>query len=148
LPGESTGTSAELLAKLARYAGADASHTGSEGEHWYSISILTRILGSLGGQISGVRPTLPVVAGGVSVANVWTKLEPFGRRCMVDLGTGLWHHPAGPAKGAEQIIRILNEIPEDMSAPEARAKINAICGRERTFAAAMRDFGYEYKPSR
>jgi ribulose 1,5-bisphosphate carboxylase large subunit-like protein len=142
LPSERTGTSMELLAKLSRYSGADGAHTGSEGEHWYSSSILRQLLTALQGNIADIKPTLPVVAGEVNMANIWTKLRPFGGSCVVNVGAGFWHHPERPAKAVAQTLSALNCASLDSPAEEAQDALNKLCGKDPAFARAMDHFGY------
>lgn len=144
LPAGPSGTSISFLCKLSRLMGADASHSGSEGEHWYTPATMRRVIASLTAPIGQIRPTLPVIAGQVNVANVWKKLSRFGPDCMVNAGSGIWGHPDGPDRGAHSIRRILDEVSLDLTQEEAHQKIRHLYSRDKTIKSGINKWGYDF----
>ena len=142
LPTAPCGTSVSVLAKLSRLAGADAVHSGSEGEHWYTPELLRDIRTNLSGEFYGRRPCLPVIAGAVNAGNVWQKLQPFGIECMVNAGSGIWGHPLGAEAGAAAIRAVIDQIGTDLSPEQAHERMEELARSSPAVREAFNQFGY------
>lgn len=141
-PTGDAGVSMELLTKLSRFSGADAVHTGSVGEHWYTASLLRRVMSAIRGPVPGMPPAIAVVAGGVTQANAWWKVRPHGGDCILNAGAGIWLHPDGPEYGAKHLVSALASVPLDAEEAEAHAILSGLCSKDVRFARAMDHFGY------
>lgn len=119
-PAGTTGISEQVIAKLSRYAGADGVHIGiAEGE-WYEVEASSRRAVPLDAQIGSIAPSTPVVAGGLSVENVWRNIKILGSDMIMEAGRGILGYPAGgPREGAEALRVLLERLSSEMTQQEA-----------------------------
>jgi len=145
LPSGQSGISVVLLAKLARLMGADGYHTGSEGEHWYEATTLRAVIAGLTASMGHIRPSLPVIAGHVNVGNIWRKMSLFGKRSMVNSGSGIWSHPDGPESGARSLSLVLRDVSLDLPSKEAEGKLTGLYKKDKAVRHGVDKWGWSHK---
>ncbi len=101
---------AKVIAKLARFCGADYFQIGVMGQrdcHVNSLdpSLLYMLADTFHAPMDGIRDTVPVAAGGLSIKNLGLNLEAFydkrlGYAVALLAGSNLLKHPQGPTAGA------------------------------------------------
>lgn len=85
-----------LFAKLFRLYGADAAIFPNPGGRFgFSMECCRKITDALRGNLNGIRPSLPVPAGGMSLQRVPELLDYYGRDAMLLIGGALLAAPPG-----------------------------------------------------
>lgn len=100
-----------LFAKLFRLIGADASIFPNHGGRFgYSVATCKGISEALLGAWGGLAPSLPVPAGGMTLARVPEMLDYYGRDAMLLIGGALLAAPQEAiAKETESFVRAVAE---------------------------------------
>lgn len=100
-----------LFAKLFRLFGADAAIFPNHGGRFgYSVATCTAISAALVGVWGGLRPSVPVPAGGMTLQRVPEMLDYYGRDAMLLIGGGLLGAPrAAIAQEAAGFVRAVAE---------------------------------------
>lgn len=100
-----------VLAKLARLAGADQLHTGTAagkmGEE-NEVAEISRINEMLRAPMNGLKPVLPAASGGIHPGLVPENVEALGRDIVLNAGGGIHGHPRGTRAGARAMRQAID----------------------------------------
>jgi 2,3-diketo-5-methylthiopentyl-1-phosphate enolase len=141
-PPYETGTADVVLSKLSRICGADAAYTGCIGtELWYTQEVLRPTVVALRNPLHGLKPSMPVGAGGLTIANLWQGISFLGPDVILLAGRGILGFPGGPRKGASAFRHIVENIPYDLSREEGDKKVVDLA-RRHDFTDGLRYYGF------
>lgn len=103
-----------MLGKLARMAGADACLFSSP----YSTYLMLKrryfqIADTLTLKLGNLKPTMPVVGGGVHPNSAIKITKDLGKEIMLTSGGAIFGHPYGPTKGVLAMSRIAEALGND-----------------------------------
>jgi 2,3-diketo-5-methylthiopentyl-1-phosphate enolase len=112
-------SSALLLGKFLRLAGADAALLNSP----YSVrpvlkDMYVRTAQYMAMPLHNVKPTLPVVGGGVHPASAVNIIKDLGKDIMLNVGGAIQGHPGGSTAGAKAMVAALEALMEGISLEE------------------------------
>lgn len=120
------GIESALMSKLARICGADELHVGSKtGKFVFDALDARKCIAAMRGPLYGFRRTLPVMAAGISPANLGENLEVAGNDALFLAGGGVHGHPDGSTAGAKAMMQAARALMEGVPLEEA-----AKCNRE------------------
>ncbi len=103
-----------LLGKLARMAGADACLFSSPYSTYpFLKDNYIRIANAQRLPFYALKPTMPVVGGGVHPNSAIKIIKDLGKDIMLAVGGAIFGHPHGPSKGAEAMMAAVKELNED-----------------------------------
>lgn len=138
------GISSAVLAKLSRLAGADGFQTGILAGDAYTVEAWGPSVIALDRELEHLRPAMPIVAGGLNVANLWGNWMSLGNEAIFAAGAGIFGYPGGPEQGAAALALLLDELRPDMPVDEAHETIIKLADRDRfNLRLALNMFGYE-----
>ena len=102
-----------LLGKLARMAGADACLFSSPYSTYpFLKSNYIKIADAQRLAFYSLKPTMPVVGGGVHPNSAVKIIADLGKEIMLGVGGAIFGHPHGPTKGAEAVMTAVKAISE------------------------------------
>jgi len=114
------GIESALMSKLARMCGADELHVGSKtGKFVFDALDARKCITAMRGPLHGFKRTLPVIAAGVSPANLRENLEVAGRDALFLAGGGVHGHPDGSTAGARAMMQAAEALVKGISLEEA-----------------------------
>src|SRR5262249_11428451 len=113
------GMSELALSRVSRVAGADGVYSGILGSDWYSDEVERMVMAALKNKYHNFKSCAPVVAGGLTVVNLWQNLKHYGDDVLLQAGTGLLGYPGGVAKGVRAMRKIIDEVPRALTSAEA-----------------------------
>lgn len=138
-----SGISGAVLAKLSRLAGADGFQTGILAGDAHTVEAWGPSVLALDRPLGHIRPSLPIVAGGLNVGNLWGNWLSLGNNVIFAAGSGIFGSPGGPRKGAEALALMLEMLEPGMSPDEARETVLKLAGKNRNFKATLDAYGYK-----
>ena len=103
------GFSNAIFAHLSRVSGADGVHVGASSSDWHSPESWGPAVLSLNTELGGIRPALPIAAGGVRLSNVFQNVRSLGPVSALESGSGILGYPGG-VKSASKYFRKLVEL--------------------------------------
>jgi ribulose 1,5-bisphosphate carboxylase large subunit-like protein len=133
-----TGASENAIAKIARLCGADGVTVGAlSSDSYFDENELRQTSCSLREHINGIKKSVPVVAGGVNITNLWKNLHIHGSDAMVHAGTGILAYPGGIRAGVTAFKRIISNIPVSLSSREADSKLLELARTDATIKSGL-----------
>jgi 2,3-diketo-5-methylthiopentyl-1-phosphate enolase len=102
-----------LLGKLARMAGADACLFSSPYSTYpFLKSSYRKIADAQILTFYSLKPTMPVIGGGVHPNSALKIVKDLGKEIMLGVGGAIFGHPHGPTKGAEAMMAAVKALGE------------------------------------
>lgn len=132
LPSEgdvSTGVSNGVIRKFSRFYGSDAIHIGTAKSETYEVGAPGLRATSIDGSYPGIKESIPVVAGGLTIDNLAVNIQNFGTNTIFESGRGILAYPSGPEDGAKAFRTLLEEINPQMDEETTRETIIDIADR-------------------
>jgi ribulose 1,5-bisphosphate carboxylase large subunit-like protein len=114
-----TGVRNSVHSRLSRLAGADGVQTGILAGDAYTTEAWGPSVISLDRPLAHLKPSLPIVAGGLNVANLWGNWNCLGDDVLFAAGSGILGFPQGPLEGARCLRQLLDTLSSDLSNREA-----------------------------
>lgn len=121
-----------VLLKLARLAGADGMHIGS-----ISGKLPHRIISDptevrararvLTTPAKNQKPIMPILSGGMHPGNLEWNVQQAGMNVIVQAGSGVLGHPAGPRAGGKAMRDALEAVLQGQSTLKASLKSKELC---------------------
>lgn len=135
--GARSGMTAGLAAGFfPRLCGADLAVVNTPyGGYSMTRSSYLEVVNRLSLPMDGLRPTMPVVGGGVHAGVVELYLSELGPDVVLAPGGGVQGHPDGPAAGVRSILRAIEAWQANIPTDEYAAGFPEL-------AAALAAFGY------
>lgn len=114
------GIESALMSKLARICGADELHVGSRtGKFIFDALDARKCIAAMKAPWEGFKRTLPVIAAGISPANLGANFEVAGRDALFLAGGGIHGHPDGSTAGAKAMMQAARALIEGRPLEEA-----------------------------
>jgi ribulose 1,5-bisphosphate carboxylase large subunit-like protein len=108
--GDGSGTAEGVMVKLSRLAGADGVYTGILGSSWYNNDVIQSSLAALRSPFHGLRRSFPIVAGGLTIANLFDNIVAHWPDVMLQAGSSLFGFPSGPRLGAQVFRQLIGKL--------------------------------------
>lgn len=142
-PTNGTGLADVVLAKFSRLSGADASYVGNPGtELRYTQEMIRPTITALTAPFHKVKPSMPIVSGGLTIADFWKSASYFGADVILLAGRGILGFPGGARKGASAFRTILENVPANLTLEEAEAKVIALARKNSLIRDGLRFYGF------
>lgn len=141
---ENMGCSEAVISMTSRLSGADGVFSGISGALWYSSEVLRGSYSALINPFHGKKKAMPVVAGGLNIANLVTNICAMGQDIMLQAGTGILGYPKGPFLMASSMKKVIELIHSPMSEYDAEKKLHDLAKRDREVREALQY--HKYKP--
>jgi ribulose-bisphosphate carboxylase large chain len=141
---DATGMSPASIARLSRIAGADAVHTGISSAEWFANDAWGPSITSLTDRLGNLKSSIPVAAGGFSIANTWDNIQDLGIDCILEAGSGVFAFSGGPKDACRGIRMLLEELEPDMDNVRARSKIKNLATKYDFIKSNLAQFGYKH----
>lgn len=139
-----SGVASSVYARLSRLAGSDAVQTGILAGDAYTTEAWGPAIIALDRELGKVKPAVPIVAGGLNVANLWRNWRSLGNDVVFAAGSGIFGYPSGPRAGASDLRKVLENLSSEMSAKEASAGIVRLAQKKgSTMAQGLESFGFD-----
>jgi 2,3-diketo-5-methylthiopentyl-1-phosphate enolase len=126
----STGVANSVYARLSRIAGADAVQTGILAGDAYTTEAWGPSVISLDRPLGKLKSSLPIVAGGLNIANLWRNWRTLGNDVLFAAGSGIMGYPGGPQAGAQAFRKLVDVLNPEMTGSEAAAAIVNLAARK------------------
>ncbi len=140
----STGVASSVYCRLSRLAGADAVQTGIVAGDAYTTEAWGPSVIALDRSLGHINPSLPIVAGGLNIANLWRNWRSLGNDVIFAAGSGIFGYPGGPGAGAEALRKLLENLSPEMSGKEAADEtVRLAQGRGSAVARGLEAYGFD-----
>ncbi len=139
-----SGMSSATISRLSRLAGADAVHAGISSAEWFSNEAWGPSITSLSCKLGKLQPSMPVAAGGFSIANTWDNVRDLGVDSMLEAGSGVFASFGGPRDACKGIRILLEELTPEMNDEEAKKTIQDLAKKYNHIKADLNQFGYDH----
>lgn len=139
-----TGVASSVYSRLSRLAGADAVQTGIVAGDAYTTEAWGPSVIALDRPLGQVKPSLPIVAGGLNIANLWRNWRSLGNNVLFAAGSGIFGFPSGARSGASSLRKILDSLSPELSGQEAADQMLRLGqGRGSPFAVGLEAYGFD-----
>lgn len=116
------GVSSPVIAKLARLSGLDATLAVTPfGKHPWLTEKATRWIQVLRANMGNIKPSLPLLGGGIFTGTVPVHVDAFGNDCIIGVGGAIHGHPMGATAGARAFRKAIDAAIQGQSLEEAAA---------------------------
>lgn len=141
-PTQLTGMSEVVISELSRIAGADAVNSGIVGSVWYNSEAEPQSLSNLRKPFGNLKASFPVVAGGLTIANLLPNLHDHGSDVILQAGGGIMGFPSGPKYGASAFRKIVDNFHIGMSRYESEKMLIDLGKKDKKIQTALTQYGF------
>jgi 2,3-diketo-5-methylthiopentyl-1-phosphate enolase len=143
----STGVANSVFARFSRIAGADAVQTGILAGDAYTTEAWGPSVISLDRPLGKMKSSLPIVAGGLNIANLWRNWRTLGNDVLFAAGSGIIGYPGGPYAGGQSFRKLVETLSPEMTGSEAAAEIVGLASRKANSSLKEGLEAYEFDPA-
>lgn len=116
-----TGVSEVVTAKLSRFSGADAIHTGTAGAECWHPAEFNMTPHTLMDPMESIRQSMAIAEGDMPLSEIGQNIRYLSGNTIFEVSSGIGLHPSGPKSGAEAYLKVASFVDKNMSHEEYEA---------------------------
>lgn len=116
-----TGVSEVVTAKLSRFSGADAIHTGTAGAECWHPAEFNMTPHTLMDPMQSIKQSMAIAEGDMPLSEIGQNMRYLSADTIFEVSSGIGLHPLGPKSGAEAYLKVASFADKNMTHEEYEA---------------------------